>query len=219
VRADHEPAARVGFVRRRRVGSFGFREGLGSFVRTGYHGLLRASGFVRILRRRGFRSLQRIRLPAMPWGSFGRGELGFVRVQIRQSSVAPGPIGPRGAHDTAPALTWRLALLVSSGRAAMPPAEALSIADHRNLINRTAAPSILCDLAIGAADPDIGATRCYMSGDGLDCGRRDSMSTTIIELYDALKEAGASDEKARAAARRWPTTTTASSRSQRTCSC
>jgi hypothetical protein len=37
-----------------------------------------------------------------------------------------------------------------------------------------------------------------MSGYGLE--QRDLMSTIIVELYDALKEAGASDEKARAAA-------------------
>jgi hypothetical protein len=39
-----------------------------------------------------------------------------------------------------------------------------------------------------------------MSGDGLERGRRDPMSTSIVELYDDRKEAGAADEKARAAA-------------------
>ena len=38
----------------------------------------------------------------------------------------------------------------------------------------------------------------YMSAHGRERGRE--MSTIIVELYDALKEAGASDEKARAAA-------------------
>ena len=47
---------------------------------------------------------------------------------------------------------------------------------------------------------DIGPGSCYTSRNGRKRGRREQVSTIIVELYDALKEAGASDEKARAAA-------------------
>ena len=50
------------------------------------------------------------------------------------------------------------------------------------------------------AGTDIGAIRCYIWALASSAAGQQEMSTIIVELYDALKEAGASDEKARAAA-------------------
>jgi hypothetical protein len=115
-----EPARRRPFATRvpespgilRASGSFGFRGNLGLFVRTG-HKVCRASGFV--------------------WRA---ARIGFVRVPCGKAFGAPGPIGPRRAHDTAPALTMAPCPPgLFTGRADVPPRGGLSVADYGNLFN------------------------------------------------------------------------------------
>jgi hypothetical protein len=86
------------------------------------------------------------------------------------------------------------------GKGGQAAAEAYSVADYGNFLNSR---QFLVPSAAHHGTPrstDIRPAPCYISADGLERGRRDSMSTIIVELYDALKEAGTSDEKARAAA-------------------
>jgi hypothetical protein len=86
----------------------------GSFVRIGVQNLPRL-GFIRIAHtargsfvRIGLQSLRhlgvRLNFRSGP-ARFGRGEARVCSDAVRQASGSPGPIGPRGAHDTAPALT------------------------------------------------------------------------------------------------------------------
>ena len=83
------------------------------------------------------RSCARVARPAARVG-FVRPRRARVRSDaMRQGFRRPGPIGPRRAHDTAPALTMApCSPGMFTGRADLPPLEACSVADYGNLFNQ-----------------------------------------------------------------------------------